>query len=77
MATDILIIDPGHGGTDPGAVGNCLKEKDLTLQISLYQFERFKELGVSVALTRSTDKDLSPANRTKYSQKQQGKILYF
>ncbi|OAJ73822.1 hypothetical protein AYJ08_00650 [Brevibacillus sp. SKDU10] len=64
MATDILIIDPGHGGTDPGAVGNGLKEKDLTLQISLYQFERFKELGVSVALTRSTDKDLSPANRT-------------
>lgn len=64
VATDILIIDPGHGGTDPGAVGNCLKEKDLPLQISLYQFERFKELGVSVALTRSTDKDLSPANRT-------------
>ena len=30
-----ICIDPGHGGKDPGAVGNGLKEKDLTLQISL------------------------------------------
>ena len=30
-----LIIDPGHGGKDPGAVGNILKEKDATLDIAL------------------------------------------
>ncbi|MBA4538815.1 N-acetylmuramoyl-L-alanine amidase, partial [Bacillus aquiflavi] len=29
-----IFIDPGHGGTDPGAVGNGLQEKNLTLQIS-------------------------------------------
>lgn len=31
---NIFIIDPGHGGTDPGAVSNNLQEKDLTLDIS-------------------------------------------
>lgn len=29
-----IFIDPGHGGTDPGAVGNGLQEKNLTLQIA-------------------------------------------
>lgn len=50
-----LIIDPGHGGSDPGAGGNGIVEKAMTLAISLYQFNRFKELGVKVALTRDTD----------------------
>ncbi|WP_232696193.1 glucosaminidase domain-containing protein [Brevibacillus daliensis] len=61
----ILIIDPGHGGSDPGAVGNGLREKDLTLQFSVYQYERLKALGVPVALTRSTDVALTPTQRTK------------
>ena len=30
-----LFLDPGHGGSDPGAVGNGLREKDLTLSIAL------------------------------------------
>ncbi|MGG0754153.1 glucosaminidase domain-containing protein [Brevibacillus laterosporus] len=64
VATPILIIDPGHGGTDSGAVGNGLREKDLTLQISLYQFNRFKELSLPVAITRTTDTTLKPSQRT-------------
>ena len=31
----IIAIDPGHGGSDPGAVANGLQEKDLTLAVSL------------------------------------------
>ncbi|WP_165861449.1 N-acetylmuramoyl-L-alanine amidase [Paenibacillus paeoniae] len=50
-----LLIDPGHGGKDPGASGNGIIEKLLTLAISLYQYNRFKELGVRVALTRDSD----------------------
>ncbi|MGG1442156.1 glucosaminidase domain-containing protein [Brevibacillus laterosporus] len=64
VATPILIIDPGHGGTDSGAVGNGMREKDLTLQISLYQFNRFKELGLPVAITRTTDTSLTSSQRT-------------
>lgn len=59
-----LIIDPGHGGTDPGAGDNGIIEKDYTLKISLYQFERFKELGLAVALTRDNDRSLDAVQRT-------------
>ncbi|GIO09685.1 hypothetical protein J31TS6_57130 [Brevibacillus reuszeri] len=65
MSTPTLIIDPGHGGTDPGASGNGMKEKDINLQISLYQYARFQALGVPVILTRTTDISLTPEQRTK------------
>lgn len=58
MAKPKLIIDAGHGGKDPGAVSNFGHEEDWTLKISLYQYERFKELGVPVAITRTVDRDL-------------------
>lgn len=60
-----LVIDPGHGGSDSGAKGNGIVEKELTLPISLYMFERFKVLGVPVAITRTTDISLEPADRAK------------
>lgn len=59
----LLIIDPGHGGTDPGASGNGIIEKEMTLAISLYQYERFKQLGVPVALTRDSDVSLDSTPR--------------
>jgi len=50
-----ILDDAGHGGTDPGAVANGLKEKDLTLLISLYQKERFIQHGINVETTREID----------------------
>ncbi len=64
MALKGVVIDPGHGGTDPGAVANNIKEKDYTLLISKYMYDRFKKLGIPVALTRETDVTLSPSERT-------------
>jgi N-acetylmuramoyl-L-alanine amidase len=58
MANLDLIIDPGHGGKDPGAVSQFGHEEDFTLKISLYQYNRFKELGVKVAITRTSDTTL-------------------
>ena len=58
-----IVIDPGHGGTDSGAVGNNALEKDYTLLISKYMYDRFKELGVPVAITRDSDVTLSPTER--------------
>lgn len=56
MTKPLLIIDPGHGGKDPGGGSNSsFVEKDMVLKISLYQYERFKQLGVPVALTRDKD----------------------
>ena len=62
----ILIIDPGHGGKDPGGGSNKLwLEKDLNLKISLYQYEHYREIGVPVMLTRENDQTLTSSQRTK------------
>ncbi|GAA4722718.1 N-acetylmuramoyl-L-alanine amidase family protein [Brevibacillus fulvus] len=62
----LLIIDPGHGGIDPGGGSNQLfKESQMVLQISLYQYQRFQALNVDVAITRTSDKTLSSSERAQ------------
>jgi len=58
-----IVIDAGHGGDDPGALGNDIIEKDLNLAISEYMYDRFRELGIPVKMTRTTDETLSPTER--------------
>ena len=60
-----IVIDPGHGGDDPGASGNGIIEKNKTLEISKYMYDRFNELGVPVYLTRDSDVTLNPSDRVK------------
>lgn len=59
-----IIIDVGHGGTDTGAIGFGVREKDWNLRISLYQYNRLKELGANVAITRTSDVTLDSVPRT-------------
>lgn len=59
-----IVIDPGHGGSDPGAVGNGFQEKELNLKISRYMYDQFENLGIPVTLTRATDESLTPTQRT-------------
>ena len=54
-----IYIDPGHGGSEPGAVGNNLIEKNLTLDISLRQKDLFEKLGHVVKMSRTVDKTVS------------------
>ena len=63
-ASKRIVIDPGHGGDDPGALKNNIIEKDYTLKISQYMYDRFKDLGIPVTLTRDSDITLSPTART-------------
>ena len=58
-----VVIDSGHGGSDSGATGNGIIEKNLTLDISKYMYDRLKELGVPVKLTRDSDVDLPASER--------------
>lgn len=63
MAYKGVIIDAGHGGTDSGAVGNGIVEKDLTLKISNYIHNRLDQLGVKNTMSRSDDSTLNSDNR--------------
>lgn len=58
-----VIIDPGHGGADPGTSANGIVEKDYNLKISKYMSDRLNELGITNKMTRTTDETLSPTNR--------------
>lgn len=66
-----IVIDPGHGGHDPGAVGaSGLQEKDVVLAIGLKLRELFREeLGVDVVMTRSTDVFIPLEERTAIANK--------
>ncbi len=51
-----VVVDPGHGGSDPGAVAGKYKEKDLNLQVAKILKEMLADAGVTVYLTRAEDK---------------------
>ncbi|MGL5150736.1 MAG: cell wall-binding repeat-containing protein [Clostridium sp.] len=60
----VVMIDPGHGGTDSGAVGYGLREKDIVLQISNKVKKQLEDLGVEVIMTRDSDVYLSLQERS-------------
>ncbi|GIP57563.1 N-acetylmuramoyl-L-alanine amidase [Paenibacillus sp. FSL W8-0186] len=70
-------IDAGHGGKDPGATGNGLKEKDITLQLSLAIKRRLESQyeGVKVLLSRSSDADMTLKERTDKANQASADIL--
>jgi len=63
----VVIIDPGHGGRDPGKVGpNGLREKDVTLAVALRLADELRHRGgYEVHLTRSTDTLIALADRPR------------
>lgn len=62
-----LALDAGHGGKDPGAVGNGLQEKDITLDIvmRIYRIIQEEYTGVQVLLTRINDTYVAPDERAR------------
>lgn len=66
-----IVIDPGHGGHDPGAVGpSGLKEKDVVLEIGLELKDLLmEEMGLDVVMTRSTDVFIPLEERTAIANK--------
>ena len=60
-----VVVDAGHGGSDPGAVSNGLQEKDFTLEAAEYMYRRLRELGIPAVITRDFDEDLSREERLR------------
>jgi len=61
-----IVLDPGHGGKDPGAIGyNSHKEKDVVLLVGLKLKKKLEEKGFTVKMTRDTDEFIELAKRPK------------
>jgi N-acetylmuramoyl-L-alanine amidase len=61
-----IVVDPGHGGFDPGAIGRSgLREKDVNLDIARRLASLLRSSGIEVVMTRSVDKFISLDNRVK------------
>jgi len=69
ISTDkIIIIDPGHGGKDSGAIGyKRLKEKNAVLKIALRLGRYLRQYGYRVYYTRSSDRFVRLRDRTHYA----------
>lgn len=75
-AAKVVVLDPGHGGEDFGAIGvSGLLEKDVTLEVAFNAKEILQKMGYKVVLTRVTD-DLVPLQRrTDIANEQQADIF--
>ena len=72
----VVVIDPGHGGRDPGAVGiGGLQEKQVIFPISLRVAEILESQGVTVVLTRSTDSTLDLQARVDIAERSRGTLF--
>ncbi len=65
-----IIIDPGHGGYDPGAQNNGIFEKDIALDVSKRVKKYLEEAGFYVILTREQDKTVSLKDRVDLTNKE-------
>jgi N-acetylmuramoyl-L-alanine amidase len=73
---NIVFIDPGHGGSDPGAVGNGIQEKDINLKVSLKIRDRLNQYkDVKVVMSRDTDKTMSLKERTDKANQSNADLL--
>ncbi len=71
----VVVIDAGHGGHDPGAVANKIREKDITLSAATQLAKILKEKGADARLTRSTDVYLKLAERTAFANKNNADVF--
>ena len=71
----IVVLDPGHGGQDPGAVANGVREKDINLAVALKLESSLKSKGIRVELTRKTDVYLKLDERTAIANKHNADVF--
>ncbi|KMY51919.1 N-acetylmuramoyl-L-alanine amidase [Peribacillus loiseleuriae] len=69
VGANVIAIDPGHGGSDPGAMANGLKEKEINLDVSLRIKKYLEDAGIKVVMTRTNDTFISLDGRVDYAVK--------
>lgn len=56
----IIVVDPGHGGSNPGATANNTRESDNNLAVSLKLRDKLQQAGATVIMTRDADRTVAP-----------------
>jgi N-acetylmuramoyl-L-alanine amidase len=75
-ALQTVVLDPGHGGRDPGAIGvGGLREKDVTLRMAKVLRRKLEALGFRVVLTREDDRALGLEERTAIAEAAPGDLF--
>ncbi len=77
LAEAVIVLDPGHGGVDPGAVVDfsTVHEADLTLQTAKVVREALEKQGAKVILTRESDSSVGLVERAEVSNKNNADIF--
>jgi len=70
-----VIIDPGHGGKDPGTYYSKYYEKDIVLNIAKKCKKYFENTPINIVLTRETDKFLSFSDRARKAMELKGVLF--
>jgi N-acetylmuramoyl-L-alanine amidase len=60
LKSKIIVVDPGHGGSNPGAVANNTRESDNNLAVALKLRDKLVQAGAKVLMTRDTDRTVAP-----------------
>jgi len=69
LANKVIVLDPGHGGGDSGAVGPTgLREKDVNLRIAMQLAANLRERGATVRLVRESDRSVGPTGASQRSE---------
>lgn len=71
----VIVIDPGHGGKDSGAVGNGFMEKEIVLSVSMQFAEKLRAMGYTVHMTRSNDTFIELKDRTKFANDKEADLF--
>lgn len=70
-----IVVDAGHGGSDPGAIRGNIKEKDINLAVALEFASLLKQYGANVLLTRSSDTFVTLYDRAQIANKANADIF--
>ena len=75
LSVKTIVIDPGHGGKDPGAVSQARQEKQIVLNLSKTLSDILVKKGYNVRLTRETDVFLPLRKRTQFATNQKADLF--
>lgn len=71
----VVVLDPGHGGQDSGAMCGTVMEKDLTLDVALRTQLLLRDAGLQTVLTRTDDRYLTLAERAEVANQEEDSLF--